>query len=86
MTGKRDKRLESQIVPVHCQKIYQVFVTLSRSRNPSIPISLSEMKAYGDLTGYELLPREIETIQAFDAAALNKRYEIIQKQRAMSAN
>ncbi len=57
-----------------------IFVELSRSSSGSA-ITFQEMKAYSDLTGYELSKREMEVIQTFNITAINKRTDIYNKNR-----
>ena len=74
-TGKTPEALHVPPVPPGTEEIWAAFGALSGARAPafggaSSPIVLSEIVAWQQLHGVELVPWEVDTILAIDRAAM----------------
>jgi hypothetical protein len=84
MTKKKMLRLEQKFIPVLVSQCYSVFIKLART-SAGLPIRFSEIKAWSDLTGYELSEIELDAIQRFDSFVINKRNALAKHFRDMEA-
>ena len=78
------ERLNPKLIPAAVSRAYSIFLQLARASGGE-PLKFSEIKAWADLTGYELSTSELETIQKLDAAVINKRNELTKYYRDNSA-
>jgi hypothetical protein len=74
-TGKTPEDLHVPPLPLGTEQIWAAFGALSGARVPgfggaSSPIVLSEIVAWQQLQGVELVPWEVDTILAIDRAAM----------------
>lgn len=56
--------------PHEAAHVWSMFADLSSARGHMVPISYSEIEAYGRLTGQQPSPWEVEQIKALDGLAL----------------
>jgi hypothetical protein len=80
---KQFAELESPKVSPGAKYLINMFRELSSTRqsgmNGMFPITYLEMRAYSELTDYELEPWEVEVIKNMDSAFMEEIHKIINK-------
>ena len=64
--GRTPAALIGPEFPELLSHLWEVFVDLSNSRSEKVPLTYSEIKAYTDLTGTSLSPKDVEVIKRLD--------------------